>query len=172
MTITNALPEIAASSASSLTNVTAVLSMQHEPADSNSATRTFRRDPVLSWTLDRLTRSKRLGTIAILCWDDQIGAVHPLAEEHHAHVLMKSPRMATPALEAVAAAQRWADGWRGGLLGTCEFDRGFFAPYVREIVKELGSDAVILVDPASGLIDAEILDAMIEHAQTNSDAEI
>ena len=110
-------------------NVTAVLSMLHEPPDLaaallpraqrlNSATRLFRQDPVLAWTLDRLCRSKRLGSIAILCWEDQIESVRPIAEEHDACVLMKTPRIAQPLIEAVAAAQRWADGWRGGLLGT------------------------------------------------------
>ena len=83
MTLANALPEVAQTK--SLTNVTAILSMLHEPADRNSATRRFRQDPVLAWTLDRLTRSQRVGTIAILCWDDQIEAVHSIAEEHHAH---------------------------------------------------------------------------------------
>ena len=38
MTLNNTLPQLASSqSASSLTNVTAVLSMLHEPADRNSA---------------------------------------------------------------------------------------------------------------------------------------
>jgi radical SAM protein with 4Fe4S-binding SPASM domain len=171
MTIANTHGEIEPAP-TTLTNVTAVLSMLHEPADRNSATRTFRRDPVLSWTLDRLTRSKRLGTIAILCWDDQIGAVHPLAEEHHAHVLMKSPRMATPALESVAAAQRWADGWRGGLLGTCEFDAGFYGPWVLEVARHLSSDAVIVLDPASGLVDPELIDRMIDHADEHADVEM
>ena len=35
-------------------HVTAVVSLLHEPATTNSATRTFRRQPVLSWTLQRL----------------------------------------------------------------------------------------------------------------------
>ena len=43
-------------------NVTAVLSMLHEPADRNSATRTFRGDPVLAWTLERV----RPGDIILL----------------------------------------------------------------------------------------------------------
>src|SRR5256885_13316987 len=108
-------------------SVTAVLSMLHEPPDCvpdggapsrqrlNSATRLFRQDPVLAWTLDRLCRSKKLGTIAILCWDDQIESVRPIAEEQRAYVLMKSPRVPQPMIDAVAAAQRWADGSRGGL---------------------------------------------------------
>src|SRR2546423_13852936 len=86
----------------SLRNVTAILSMLHEPAERNSATRRFRHDPVLAWTLDRLAQSKRLGTMAILCWDDQIDAVHGIAEEQHAYELMKSPRLPGASLEAVA----------------------------------------------------------------------
>src|SRR5262245_23849664 len=166
-----------------MNNVTAVLSMLHEPPDAragegisrqplNSANRIFRQDPVLAWTLDRLQRTSRLGSTAILCWEDQIESVKPIADEMQAHVLMKSPRIPQPVVEAVAAAQRWADGWRGGLLGTCEFDRGFFAPWINEIVKELGSDAILLVDPSSGLIDAQILDAVIEHADEKAEAEL
>jgi MoaA/NifB/PqqE/SkfB family radical SAM enzyme len=166
-----------------MNNVTAVLSMLHEPPDAsasnglsrqplNSANRVFRQDPVLAWTIDRLHRSERLGSVAILCWDDQIDSVKPIADEMQAHVLMKSPRVRQPLIEAISAAQRWADGWRGGLLGTCEFDRGFFAPWVMEIVSELGSDAALLVDPASGLIDAEIIDNIIERAASKPEADL
>src|SRR5436305_15317801 len=117
-----------------MSKVTAVLSMLHEAPDCaadgsvsrqklNSATRLFRQDPVLAWTLDRLCRSARLGSIAILCWDDQIESVRGIADEHHACVLMKTPRISQPLIEAAAAAQKWAEGRRGGLMGTCAFDR-------------------------------------------------
>src|SRR5690349_3176665 len=30
-------------------------------------------------------------------------------------------------LDAVRAARRWSDGWRGGVMQTCEFDQGWDA---------------------------------------------
>src|SRR5690242_5690504 len=116
-------------------NVTAILSMLHEPAELNSATRLFRQDPVLNWTIDRLSRSKGVDAIAILCWEDQAAAIEPIAREGHADMLVKGPRQTIAPIEAVAAAQKFADGWRGGLLSTCEFDVGFYAPWCNEIAQ-------------------------------------
>jgi radical SAM protein with 4Fe4S-binding SPASM domain len=154
------------------TNVTAVLSMLHEPADRNSATRLFRGRPVLRWTLDRLQRSQRVTSTAILCWDDQLEAVVPVAEELRTDVLSKTPRVAVPEIESVAASRRWADGWRGGLLGTCEFDRGFHAGWTDEIATKLGSDVIVLADPSAGLIDPGLVDALIVHANEHPDVEL
>jgi MoaA/NifB/PqqE/SkfB family radical SAM enzyme len=145
-------------------NVTAILSMLHEPEAPNSATRHFRAEPVLSWTLARLCRARRVGNVAVLCWEDQLPHVEPIAEEHHAYVLAKGPRQTLPHVEAVAAAQRWANGWRGGLLSTCDFDRGFHAPWIKELSQRLESDAVVLIDPASALVDPALIDRVIEHA--------
>ncbi len=152
-------------------NVTAVLSMLHEPAERNSATRPFRGRSVLSWTLDRVARCRRVGGgVAIVCWEDQLGAVMPAAGD--VHVLAKGPRVRLPEVEAVTAARRWADGWRGGLLSTCEFDRGFFGPWVREAADGLGGEAALLVDPASGLVDPGLLDALVDRAAEHPDLEL
>ena len=162
---------------SGMNNVTAICSMLHEPAlDAPqgrrcSATRLFRGEPVLRWTLDRLTRSERLGSIGILCWEDQLAAVNPLAEQAGAVILAKGPRAALPEVEAIAAAQRWADGWRGGLLSTCHFDQGFYAPWHHELAQRAESDAVILVDPSAGLIDAKLIDGLIAHAGSDESLE-
>jgi hypothetical protein len=153
-------------------SVTAVLSMLHEPADRNSATRIFRQDPVLSWTLDRLSQSQLLGSITILCWEDQEEAVTPIAEDADAYMLVKGPRQAIGVLESVAAAQKFADGWRGGLQSTCEFDRGFYAPWIHEITTHIDSDGILLIDPASGLVDFEIIDATIAQAREFPETEI
>lgn len=153
-------------------NVTAILSMLHEPEARNSGTRLFRGQPVLRWTLDRLARSERVTSIAIVCWEDQLPGVLPLAEQEQTDVLAKGPRVAVPEIESVAAARRWADGWRGGLLGTCEFDRGFHAGWIGEIAEKLESDAILLADPAAGLIDAGLVDALIAHANDHPQVEL
>jgi hypothetical protein len=160
----------------SFTNVTAVFSMLHEPPAGgprdNSATRCFRADPVLHWTLKRTARAARVGSMAVLCWEDQLPAVLPVAGEDRAYILSKGPRTALPEVDAVTAARRWAEGWRGGLLSTCPFDLGFYGPWHREVAERVGSDAVLLIDPAAGLVDPVLLDRLIEHAEDRPDVEL
>jgi MoaA/NifB/PqqE/SkfB family radical SAM enzyme len=146
-------------------NITAILSMLHEPPLHNSATRLFRQQPVLAWTLERLQLSGGIGSIGIICWQDQLEHVVPVANEFEAHVLSKDPRVTIPAVDAVTAARKWADGWRGGLMYACDFDLGFYAPWVKEMLVELQSDAVVLVDPSAGLIDPKIVDDLIARAE-------
>jgi hypothetical protein len=152
--------------------VVAIMSMLHEPAESNSATRTFLGIPVLQATLGRLTVAARVGSAVVLCWDDQADAVGPIAERAGARLISKGPRIALSYLEAITAARRWTDGWRGGLLGTCGFDLGFHGPFVLEAAKDLGADGVLLIDPAAGLLDPALLDATIEHADAHPEPEI
>lgn len=151
---------------------TAVIPMLHEDPAVNSATRLFRQEPVLAWALDRIGRARHVDHIAIICWEDQRQAVQPLAAEQGAHVLCKSPRTGITQIECISAARRWSDGWRGGLLGTCDFDLGFYGPYVKETLDELSSDQALLIDPAAGMVDFEILDRIIEHARSKSEPEL
>jgi hypothetical protein len=160
----------------SFTNVAAVFSMLHEPpADGrrdNSATRLFRGEPVLHWTLKRTARAARVGSMAVLCWEDQLPAVLPVAGEDRAYILSKGPRVAVPEVEAITAARHRADGWRGGLLSTCHFDLGFHGPWHREVAERVGCDAVLLVDPAAGLVDPVLLDRLIAHAEERPEVEL
>jgi hypothetical protein len=146
--------------------------MLHESPDRNSATRVFRQDSVLSWTLDRLSRAKRLKHIAMICWEDQVQDVAPLADEAGAFVLTKGPRTNIVSIEAIAAAQRWADGWRGGVLSTCDFDLGFHGPWTEEVANNLDSEAVVLIDPASALVDPGLIDAAVDRAIEQENAEL
>lgn len=155
-----------------LSVVVAVISMLHERADVNSATRSFRGEPVLSWTLKRLCSSERLGNVTILCWEDQLEAVEEIAEEHHAYVMSKAPRQRVALIDAVAAARRWADGWRGGLLSTCDFDLGFHPAWALEVCERLEGDAIVLIDPSAGLIDPKLVDRVIDRACDKSHVEL
>lgn len=152
--------------------VAAILSMLHEPPAHNSATRLFRQEPVLGWTLERLWMCEALESIAIVCWADQLDAVQPLASESEAHILCKDPRVPMPALDSISAARRWSDGWRGGLLHSCDFDLGFHAPWILEAAQKLEAQGVILIDPAAGLVDAQILQQMIDHAREHESLDI
>jgi len=155
-----------------MSKVIGVLSMLHESADRCSATRLFRGEPVLKWTLRRLRRARSIDSIALLCWDDQLEAVTPIAEDANARVTAKGPRAALPEVDAIAAARRWADGWRGGLLLTCAFDRGYHASWHHELARLHEAEAVILVDPSAGLVDPELIDALAEHAKSHDTLEI
>jgi hypothetical protein len=124
---------------------------------------------VLWWTLERLARAQLISSVAILCWEDQLAPVQVVAQDQEASVLAKGPRVHIAALEAVNAARRWADGWRGGLLGTCEFDRGFHAPWVTELMENVGGDGALLIDPSSAFIDGNLIDRLIVHARQTPD---
>ncbi len=157
-----------------MNHVAAVLSMLHESAEMNSAVRKFRAVPVLQWTLNRLGRAADIDSVSVLCWDDQHAAVAAVAENVGVAVLSKGPRQVLPGMEAISVARRWADGWRGGLLGTCEFDLGFHPQWTADIASagDVNADAVLLVDPAAGLIDAVLIGRLIEHAQSHPAAEL
>ncbi len=153
-------------------NTIAVLSMLHEPAHrASSAQRMFRDEPVLAWTLRRLAKSKQISRVTILCWADQQSAVASIAEKAGTTCCTPAPRSAMPQIESIAASRRWADGWRGGLLAACEFDRGFHGGWVAQILHEQNADAALLVDPAAALVDPELVDGIIAHAQSNPDVD-
>src|SRR2546421_882669 len=156
-----------------MSEATAILSMLHEPAgERNSALRLFRDRPVLWWTIERLQRAARIDSVAILCWEDQLAEVQAIAEEQEAYILAKGPRCPVPALDSITAARRWADGWRGGPLQTCEFDRGFYGPWVLELAKKLSSESIILVDPSAALVDPSLVDALIDHAAQDAESSL
>src|SRR5438105_552020 len=121
-----------------MTRLTPVLSMLHESAGvQSSAVRLFRERAVLGWTLERLRRATLVDSAMILCWDDQSADVRPIAHKYAAQVVTKGERVRVPSMDAITAARRWSDGWRGGLLQTCEFDRGFHAPWLAELAESL-----------------------------------
>jgi radical SAM protein with 4Fe4S-binding SPASM domain len=148
-----------------MNQIIAILSMLHESADRHSAARRFRGRPVLEWTLRRLSAASSIDTVAVLCWDDQLAAVNAVTDEQTAGVISKGPRQMLPAMAAITAARRWSDGWRSGLLGTCEFDLGFHPQWVNELIHLHDADAVLLVDPAAGLIDPVLVDSLVHHAE-------
>ncbi len=155
-----------------MSKVTAVLSMLHESPLQHSGTRLFRKSPVLRWTLDRLNRSGAINELAILCWEDQLESLEGIAEEADAHVLAKGPRVEVPEIEAISAARRWSDGWRGGLHGATEFDLGFYAPWLKELNERLPSDVLLIVNPAAALIDGVLIDDLINRALEREDLEL
>jgi len=152
--------------------VIAILSMLHEPAEQHSATRLFRARPVLNWTLRRLAGVQSLETVAVFCWDDQLAAVNAATQGEAVGVISKGERKPVAAIGPINAARRWADGWRGGLLGTCEFDLGFAPLWINELLHLHDAQAAVLIDPASGLLDAALVESLLEYASAQPAAEL
>lgn len=144
------------------TDILAVLSLLHESADDHSGIRRFRDQAVLAWTLRRVKRSQAIDAVVIVCWDDQASSVAALAEQAGAKVASQGPRRLVAPIQAVAAARRWTDGWRGGPLGTSAFDAGYHPAAVKQLADAFASGAVVLIDPAAALVDPALLDALVD----------
>jgi hypothetical protein len=134
----------------------AVLSMLHESPTHHSAARTFRGRPVMEWTLRRLRRCRRVDRVVGICWADQADAVGAIGVE----AIVIGPRREIATIQATAAARAWADGWRGGLHSSCEFDLGFHP----ESLLRVGGGA-ILVDPAAAFVDPEIVEQVVDRGR-------
>ncbi|MGC4033418.1 MAG: radical SAM protein [Tepidisphaeraceae bacterium] len=142
-------------------NAIAVCSLLHELPGEGSMVRRFRGEPVLSWTMRRLALSTKITRAVVLAWDDQLESLRDLDVTARAC----GPRLNLPGLASVTAAQRWANGWRGGLLQTCWFDNGFIGIFVRDAIRDEQADAAVLIDPAAGLIDPGIIDDLVTTAE-------
>lgn len=142
-------------------NTIVICSMLHEPASLNSATRRFRGEPVLAWTMRRLAMTSRIERVVVLAWDDQLEWL----TEIDLNARACGPRSLSPQMQSITAAQRWADGWRGGLLQTCAFDKGYAPEHIRAAMADEHAEAVVLVDPAAGLVDPAVIDALVAKAE-------
>lgn len=138
----------------------ALLSLLAEPPLPGPVNRTFRGESVIAWTLRRLARVDEISQCVLLAWDDQIAALQYIAAGVHAC----GPRRCVARIEAIAAAQRWCDGWRGGLLQSTPFDIGFSAEPARQAVMEAEADACVLIDASAALVDPAIIRSLIHAA--------
>jgi MoaA/NifB/PqqE/SkfB family radical SAM enzyme len=112
----------------------------------------------IATTLRRVRAASRLDHVCVLAWDDQQAAVKNI----DASIRVLGPRRLTPSLQETTAALRWADGWRGALLGRTTFDRGFDAEAILAAFDATGADAAVLIDPSSVLIEPATLDALVD----------
>jgi hypothetical protein len=140
----------------------ALISTLHEPApvqgrSADSTTRRFFDRPVLAWTLERLAHAKRLNGSVVVCWDDRAEPLRALG----ATVSPVGRRRPLPMVDGIAAARRWADGWRGGLLNSTEYDLGYHPPAALQAVEACGAEAVVLVNPAAVGVDPGLVDRLI-----------
>jgi hypothetical protein len=154
-----------------MSGAVAIISMLHEAAERNSAVRRFRDRPVLEWTLRRLARSRALAGVRLMCREDQAASVRPIAQSHSVQLVTR-PRIASPHLDAVSAALRWSDGWRGGLLGACHFDEGFDAKLIQDVIADDLLNHVALIQPSAGLVDPALADGLVEHARARPELDL
>ncbi len=142
----------------------AVLSLLHELPGEGSLNIEFRGAAVIDWTLRRLARSARVNEVRLIGWVDQLERLGKCAADAatklNIEVVSAGARKPGPQMQAATASLRWADGWRGGLLGTTAFDAGFDFDQHRAVAANC--DVVVLIDPASALLDANLVDALIE----------
>jgi len=151
-------------------NAIATISMLHESAAHNSATRVFRDQLVLEWTLERTHAARGLAGICVVCFDDQLEAItRAIDDQATAHSV--GPRRSIATVDSITAARRWSDGWRGGLLNSTEFDLGFDGRMLEALAASHQADAVVLIDPAAGMIDPQLLTHLLSHAAAQVDIE-
>ena len=117
-------------------------------------------------TLEHLADCEHVSAVAVLCWEDQQAAVEAACESTGANVLPIGPRNPDRHLHDLAAAQRWADGWRGGLMSSTPFDAGYHAAAAKMLCDATDADALLLADPASAFLDESLIDTLITHART------
>jgi hypothetical protein len=125
----------------------------------------FREQSVLRWTLERLSQCDAITNVTILCWANQFPALRGFEN------VIALPRVDLPSMQAISAARRWADGWRGGLLSATCFDLGFHGQSLLAAMKELEAEQIALIDPDSALIDPAIVESLIAHAAEHQEVE-
>lgn len=142
----------------------AILSLLAEDAARNPSSRPFRGESVLTATVSRVREVLDAESIVIIAWDDQIAAARSAIGEN-AGIRSVGPRRVIPSLAISTAAARWMDGWRGGLMGTTTFDRGFDAASILAELESRECDAAILIDASAAMISPSTLRCLIQHLQ-------
>ena len=145
----------------------AVISLLGDANDVVASARTFEGRPVLARTIDRIAHAGITHSVIVLAWSSDAADIQAVVGER-ATVRDIGPRRPSPWLSAVSAALRWADGWRGGLLGTTEFDRGFDASAIQQVLTEMQADSVLLVSPAAAFVEPVSLQALVERLEADA----
>jgi hypothetical protein len=126
--------------------------------------------PVLRHTLERLARARRVDSIVVLTPNDQVGAVRDLCAELPATVQTNNHGTA-PYQELVRTCRWWAlDGWRGGPAEMCAFDEDVHVIAAHHVGVKHDAEIIVAVPAAAALIDASLVDSMIEYFESQAGA--
>ena len=124
--------------------------------------------PVLVRTLERLLDCEKLDEI-VVCFPEQ---QKPDMEDLVANlrVQLRPRNDCSPPYQAlIKTARKWAqDAWRGGLGSSCSFDEYTNGELCAAIANEFEADAIVSVPPGAALLDPNLTDSMIAHADDNS----
>lgn len=118
--------------------------------------------PLLRRTVERVLHSRRIDGICLIAPADQHAALGDLlAGLDVSYFAQTAP---PPYAALVRAGRIWGlDGWRGGIGSLCCFDEDLDVISAAQAARQHGAALVASIPAAAPLLDASILDAMIEH---------
>ncbi|MFQ5423332.1 MAG: SPASM domain-containing protein [Phycisphaerae bacterium] len=123
----------------------------------------LRGKPVLRRTVERLLRARRLDAIHVLTPARQARAAAQVLTNLDVRMETHSePSVGYAGL--VRAGRVWGlDGWRGGIGSVCAFDEDLHLPLVAALAERESAAVVVSIPAAAAVIDAALIDAMIDH---------
>lgn len=142
----------------------AIVSLLGDAVDRSAATRTFEGRPVVAATVERIREAAAVASIIVLAWDDQLDDVRAAVGDE-VTIRSAGPRRPMPWMDGISAALRWSDGWRGGLLGATEFDRGFDISSVLRSLEEEEANAALLVSPWACFVEPQTIRSIVERLE-------
>ena len=124
--------------------------------------------PVLVRTVENLLNCKQLDEIVVCFPEQQKPDMEALVG--HLHIKLRARNDCSPPYQMlVRTARKWSlDAWRGGLGSTCSFDEYTNGGLCAAVAKEFEAEAIASISPGAALLDPELTDAMIEHADDNA----
>ena len=154
-------------------SVPAVISMLHQAEEQNSATMMFRSEAVLVHTVRGTARANRVRSMVVVCWDDQLLAAKlavSASGARNTEVFSAGARREEPLLRRITAARKFADGWRGGLGGACQFDLGFSARVVSQFATH--TTGVLILPAENAFIDPILIDEVVRRHEEHPELDI
>ncbi|RIK66861.1 MAG: hypothetical protein DCC66_12520 [Planctomycetota bacterium] len=118
--------------------------------------------PLIRRTVERVLHSQRIDGVCLIAPADQHAALGDLLAGLDVSYCAQA---APPPYHALVRAGRiWGlDGWRGGIGSLCCFDEDLDVISAAQVARQHGAALVASIPAAAPLLDASILDAMIEH---------
>ena len=154
--------------------ITAVdVNLEHSPIGTRSrAADEILGEAVLPRTLKRLGMSEKSPGIFVICPESQVEACSNLVPgELRDRVTVRPARVQVdPYRNLIRTARKWSlDAWRGGLGGTTSIDEYARSDELAILAHEQQADCVVAAPACAPLIDAKLIDELIEHADATDE---
>ena len=122
---------------------------------------------VLRRTVERMERCERLNGITVFCPASQEEKIKELISERRAEVIGLKEQ---PPVNAYVRRRKWSLGsWRGGIHEATLFDEQSFTGEMIAQLREREVYSVVIVPAEAVLVDAKLLDGLIEHHQKHAE---